>query len=61
MMTVLERTPCKKPGPAGLFAACGGGETSFLRQFPSWVSVRKDASAPLAVHPQQNSHETCIS
>ncbi|BBF85090.1 hypothetical protein DLM_1466 [Aquitalea magnusonii] len=50
-----------KPGAAGLFAACAGGETRFLRQFPPWVSIRMDASAPLTVHAQQNSHETRIS
>ncbi|BBF88058.1 hypothetical protein DLM_4505 [Aquitalea magnusonii] len=50
---------------AGLFAACAciysSTETSFLRQFPPWGSVRMEASAPLPVRPQQNSHETRIS
>ncbi|BBF86799.1 hypothetical protein DLM_3207 [Aquitalea magnusonii] len=61
MMAVLERTPCKKPGPAGLFAACVVSEAGFLRQFPPWVSIRMEASASLTVRPQQNSHETRIS
>ncbi|BBF84495.1 hypothetical protein DLM_0849 [Aquitalea magnusonii] len=57
----LPPHPGRKTAENRLSSERKDAETRFLRQFPLWVSIRMEASAPRPVRPQQNSHETRIS